>query len=363
MIAYRLPTAGNPDAALSGLLARFLEESRAGAVLAMALTGHSSLPMPALVTRPDQMAACRPLSPAMPVNSARVASRVARHPAGRLILVLRPCEHRALVELAKLKQCDLSAAVILSAECPGRLETSRYLQASSENEDFSAEFLADASLKNEIARSCSSCRDFQPEAADIRICLLGLDAADHLALLPQTARGRELLEGLGLESVDIPDRTEAAAATLAQRQENHHRLLEEIRRTVGNLDGLEKFFGSCINCQNCRVNCPVCYCRDCVFNTDVFDHQPEDYLRRAARGRVKLPTDTTMFHLTRMAHMAHACVGCGACSSACPNGIPVADLFRAVADKVQAAYGYKPGQDQPIPYQVWDEAQGKGSHA
>jgi len=58
-----------------------------------------------------------------------------------------------------------------------------------------------------------------------------------------------------------------------------------------------------------------------------------------------LPADTILFHLTRMLHMAHACVGCGVCSDGCPVGIPVADIFRAVGGRVQARFDYVPGRD------------------
>jgi formate dehydrogenase subunit beta len=64
---------------------------------------------------------------------------------------------------------------------------------------------------------------------------------------------------------------------------------------------------------------------------------------------VRLPSDTLLFHLTRMLHMAHACVGCGMCSDACPVGIPVADLFRAVGQCVQQGFGYLPGRDPDEP--------------
>jgi formate dehydrogenase subunit beta len=79
--------------------------------------------------------------------------------------------------------------------------------------------------------------------------------------------------------------------------------------------------------------------------TDVFDHEPAQYLRWAAhRGAVKLPTDTLFYHLTRLAHMSTACVGCGQCSNACPNDIPLMELFRSVAHRTQAAFGYTAGR-------------------
>ena len=112
------------------------------------------------------------------------------------------------------------------------------------------------------------------------------------------------------------------------------------------LEKLSAYLANCVNCYNCRVACPVCYCRECVFVTDVFDHDPSQYLRWADRkGVVKMPTDTVFYHITRLTHMSTACVGCGQCSNACPNDIPVMELFRMIAHGTQQAFAYEAGQD------------------
>jgi formate dehydrogenase subunit beta len=106
------------------------------------------------------------------------------------------------------------------------------------------------------------------------------------------------------------------------------------------------------------VACPVCYCKECVFVTDVFNHDPSQYLQWANRkGLIKMPTDTLFFHLTRLAHMSTACVGCGQCSNACPNDIPVMELFRTVANTAQQAFGYQAGDhiEQKPPLSVFCE--------
>jgi formate dehydrogenase subunit beta len=45
-----------------------------------------------------------------------------------------------------------------------------------------------------------------------------------------------------------------------------------------------------------------------------------------------------------MVHMSTLCVGCGQCSSACPNGIDVMEMFRSTAAATQARFGYVPGR-------------------
>ena len=65
-----------------------------------------------------------------------------------------------------------------------------------------------------------------------------------------------------------------------------------------------------------------------------------------------MPAEILLYHLTRMTHMSSLCVGCGQCTSACPNDIPLAELFRSVANRVQARFDYHPGraldESQPL---------------
>ena len=124
-------------------------------------------------------------------------------------------------------------------------------------------------------------------------------------------------------------------------------MMEDIGARTDSIVKLNAFFDQCINCYNCRNMCPVCYCKECVFNTDVFNHQPVQYHQWSEKkGLIKMPTDTVFYHLTRMAHMSLACVGCGQCSNACPSDINVFELFKRVAHNTQAAFEYLPGQDE-----------------
>lgn len=50
--------------------------------------------------------------------------------------------------------------------------------------------------------------------------------------------------------------------------------------------------------------------------------------------------------------MSLACVGCGQCTNACPNDIPLTELFRTVAHQTQKAFEYEAGrsleEQQPL---------------
>ncbi|PIP42037.1 MAG: formate dehydrogenase [Desulfobacterales bacterium CG23_combo_of_CG06-09_8_20_14_all_51_8] len=360
-----LKTDGHLSSSVAGFLKKLLTDKIADAVLVAAPTPYSSLPMPTLFTDPDLIEKADPLAPAAPFNSARQAVSVLKHETGkRIALVLRPCEIRALVELAKLKQCVLENTILIGVECLGRMENSAYLEASSQNTGLTQAFYDDPDMQKQICASCAICTRFQPVNADISLCVIGMPVNEAIGLSAETEAGLSILKQLGFETSDAPEgRKDAAGRLLAEREIAKAAAFEATREKTDSIEKFQRYFADCLNCHNCRVACPVCYCRECVFLTDVFAHDPEVLLRRASKkGMVKLPTDTTMFHMTRMAHMAHACVACGHCSSVCPSHIPVADVFIRVANEIQNLYAYEPGRDmiEPIPLLVFDEAGKEG---
>ncbi len=344
---------GATEAAKS-FLARLLDEQIVDCVVVSATTPHSSIPMPLLLTDPVALDSAQPFAPVLPFNSARQAANVLQKHTGKTIaLVLRPCEINALVELSKLNQCVMDHALIIGIDCPGRVENQDYLDISGNPDESSPKLSLDGDFRNKICTACKACIRFIPENCDLSFSLIGADEEKGVWIRTVSEKGTGRFKQLGIKDEPEPAEREPAIAELLKRRKQYRAsLLSETAEKIKDLSAFEKMIGNCINCYNCRTACPVCYCKECVFLTDVFAHEPELLIRRAQKkGSVKLPTDTTMFHFTRLAHIGHACVGCGQCTSACPNHIPVADFFITVSEKVQALYQYRPGEDmdQPIP--------------
>jgi formate dehydrogenase subunit beta len=326
--------------------------------------------MPTLVVDPEKLNGVDPLAPAFPVNAARMVSRLTRRPIdGQVAAMLRPCEIRAFVELVKLKQGRMEDLILVGMDCLGaygNLNYERY--ATGHGKESSLQFVQNAlSGKGtawedfDISPACKACEHPIPENADLAIGLIGVDTKHDVLIKANTPKGEAILRKLELPETAEPEgRKSMINALVAKRIAYRDQMFKETSEATSDLNKLMSYLSKCVNCYNCRVACPVCYCKECVFVTDVFDHDPAQYLRWAKRkGILKMPTDTVFYHLTRLAHMSTACIGCGQCSNACPNHIPVMEIFRTVASFTQKAFKYEAGrsvEDEP-PLSVFREGE------
>ncbi len=347
---------GEAEGALRDFLGKVLGREEVRAVLTPLRLPYQGAVMPVLVSHEDRLEEAELMSPAYPLSGARILSRLTRQEAGGLVAaVLRPCEIRAFVELVKLKQASRDNLILIGIDCAGAFSNDVYKKAAAEDDkgDLARRFRRaayggeDTPAGYETAPACRVCEHITPDGADVLIGLFGADADGEIWLEARTEAGNTLLEGIGLPKGEEPKgRSEAIKVLVGKNRERRDEMFHRTREATDSLEKLASYLASCVNCLNCRVACPVCYCRECVFGTDVFEHEPRQYMNWADRkGAVKMPTDTVFFHLTRMAHMAASCVGCGQCSNACPNDIPVMELFRTVAQRVQEGFEYEPGRD------------------
>ncbi len=323
--------------------------------------------MPSLVTDPERIEDAVPFSPAFPINSARMVSRLSYKASKRkTAVVLRPCEMRAFIELVKLKQGSRQELILIGIDCPKAL-TSSYYAAYTKKDPLEDDAYIEAIFSQKIetlngfqfSTACDTCENPFPVNTDISILLHGVDLSDGMIAESKSDDGRLLLESLKMPEAESPENRDETMMQIKEANSKANKIMmEDIGARTDSIVKLNTFFDQCINCYNCRNMCPVCYCKECVFNTDVFNHQPVQYLQWAEKkGSIKLPTDTVFYHLTRMAHMSHACVGCGQCSNACPSDINVFELFKSVAHDTQAAFEYSPGTDEnePPPLSVFYE--------
>lgn len=287
-----------------------------------------------------------PWFPLMPVNAARSLVFYTFHQESPypVAFIGRPCEIRAVVELAKLEQLKLENILLVGVECVG-VYPQKEAAVSRDVGDRLDEYLNAAksgSIPEGVRESCKLCMHFVPENVDITVSLIG---REQPVLVLHSERAIDLAEELGFQVTEGEERTQAIENLLSEKQKFVQTFEQEFLEKYTGVEGVLSLFSKCIACHNCRSVCPICYCRDCFFDSATFDYEPESYERRVTRqGTVRVPMDTLLFHLGRMTHMATSCVGCGMCEDACPVGIPVSRAFKFVGKEVQALFDYVPGR-------------------
>lgn len=341
---------GELNKELSGLFKGMLESGTVDAVLAPMAHNKKGVRL-TLVTSAAHTAQVDTFAPIAAVSGAKIASSITSRPSGRKIaMVLRSCEIRAVVELVKLKQVNLDDVLLIGMDCLGRYENTDFAKFQ-EQGGTSESFLENARAGKtsmpdfDIVGACKICEFPMADSADMRLCAIGAGRG-RVFIEAVTEKGEEVLSKSGLKPCESPaGRDEAVKKLVAARTEARDRKFAEFRADADNFEQLTNNLAGCVNCYNCRVACPVCYCKECVFITDTFRHTGEQFMMWADEaGMLKMPNDTLFFHLTRMTHMSLFCVGCGQCTSACPNGIDLMPLFRTCAEKTQARFNYLAGR-------------------
>ena len=307
-----------------------------------------------LVTNPEQIQHAAPFVPVLMVNGAKVISSLTEWDPGKTIgAVLRSCEIRALIELVKVKQASLERVVLIGVDCLGTVETGEFEKMVGDNGSLDITgYLGgiSAGKTDHLRKACQVCPYPVPDQASISIGFIGTDLKKGLYF----GASDEIVQQLGLEKSNEPaERGKLVSSIAEEKKKKKEAYLRELKERFKSVEDLLNEFARCKRCYNCRQECPICYCKECVFLTNVFEHKPDQYLKWAQRkGAIKMPYETLLFHLTRLNHMVFSCIECGLCSSACPNDLPVYDLFQYMGKDVQALFEYQPGmkveEDPPI---------------
>ena len=201
---------------------------------------------------------------------------------GKLAVVAKGCDLRALAGLMGESQIKREDVVIIGVSCAGVHRAGIG----------PAEPLTDAT----IANKCRECAVHIPEGADIIV--------GKVPQLPDLSpREKELLDKLD-------------AMSPAERWEFW-----------------KEQFSRCIRCLACRQVCPFCYCEQCLCDKN----------RPQAVESSPRPAGNTAWHIVRAMHLAGRCAGCAECERVCPMDIPLNLLNRKMAQELKELYGHEAG--------------------
>jgi formate dehydrogenase subunit beta len=350
--------------AINSFLESLLEKNLVSALLVPREVPSKDIVVQSLMTNSNGLKEVNVISPVLPVSSARIISEMTRlssykNPVG---VVLRSCEIRALIELVKLKQASLDNLLIIGVDCLGTYSVSDYQnlckQGNSPSDELLRKFKEGGGEDTKLRKACQVCEYPIPSNADLVIGLVGVDFEKNILLKSCTEKGEKILEKFSFPEFNQSKREEPVSKYLSKKIEQRDTLFSEMKRELNGWENLLSILSTCIHCHNCMRVCPICYCRECFFESPTFEFDSEKYLMWAKRkGSIKMPRDTTLFHLGRMSHMATSCVGCGLCEQACPSNIPLLKIFKTVSYNVQQIFNYVPGRDleEPLPLTTFKE--------
>ena len=269
-------------------------------------------------------------------------------------LIARPCDTRALIELAKIKQVNLDNLFIIGIEDRGMLPKAGREMRSIKDVDATKivkEKVGDNGLivKMEdgrtkelnltVAENCLRCYRKIPVVADLTISDLGIPIdSEEIILKVFSERGNEVVEKSNLDKKPLSDDIKSTHSTkyneiIEKAKEKRAKDLED----WANVPQEEKieWLNKCTGCGTCIRGCPVCYCVDCI-------------LMKKKKDKA---IDNLTYQLTRIAHDADRCVECGNCDNNCPQNLPLSLYFQSLNEAFKEKFGYEAGMSlEDIPF-------------
>ncbi|MFX1259754.1 MAG: Coenzyme F420 hydrogenase/dehydrogenase, beta subunit C-terminal domain [Promethearchaeota archaeon] len=269
-------------------------------------------------------------------------------------LIARPCDTRALIELAKIKQINLENLFILAIEDRGMVPSaSREIKKIKDIDPTKVikEKVGDkgllvkmdnGSVKEldiEVSENCLRCYRKIPVIADLSISDIGISIdSDEIILKVYSDKGMELLEKSKIGKKELPNDVKTAhlekmTKIIEEAKIKRAKDLEEWAK-VPQKEKLE-MLQKCTMCGMCIRGCPVCYCIDCILT----------------KKRKEKQINKETYQLTRIAHVADRCIECGNCFNNCPQNLPLSLYFMSLNEAFKDKFNYCPGESvDDIPF-------------
>ncbi len=338
---------GNTVAAVRRFLGNLLEEGIAEWLLAPTEVIPGAIPETMVMSGDQPVASINPLLPVMSGNAAiHLRDSMQSIPSGKFAAVLRPCEVRAVIEMAKLDQIDLDRLIIIGLDCLATYDEGYYNDVTASHTDDPHWLMHEAlrfAARGQIApfrfrQACQFCDRPAPDysAVDILLGVIGVDARQKVLVIAHERDDAQLKLQRITDRIATERETverEVAVWTLAQRRKQAaDRKLDEMGLTGGSLAGIMGYLASCTLCGECLDACPLC---------------SEDLKALMAQGQMGF-----LSALVKQSQRLVSCSACGMCQAHCPEDIPLAAISRALSEPMHQRMHYLPGRDvhEPLPW-------------
>jgi formate dehydrogenase subunit beta len=309
-----LHTHGDPLGALQKFVKTLWEQSSLDAMVVAPGNGKFVL------ESPDELEHVNPFQPLMKLNTARlVVDTAIKEPGKRLGAMLRPCEMRALNEMAARGAIRREDVLVICTDCLGTFPADEYEWRT----ERSAKGLTKETLQfapqggisaYRYRPACQMCAEPGATEGDVNVGVFGLPVRQSLlvnAFIDNSAL-KSITDGLATE-----DLVSKRGQTLAKISERHVRTGERVLKSLeenlpADLQDLLVQFESCGDCQACMNVCPICSVDEPRRNTD---------------GSL-VREDVVNWLLS--------CAGCGMCEQSCPQHQPLSAVFSHIREQIEA---------------------------
>lgn len=287
------------------------------------LTGMAGMILPSdkknelrVVDTPSKLGEFNPFQPLMLMNIAGLVPVVLQdHPDGRYGILLRPCELRALNEVAERKEIKPERLLTICVDCLGTFPDEEFewrAARKGSDEGLTREALQFAPQGGIAAyryrAACQMCVSPGAGSADINLGVIGLPVRQSILVDGQT----DLLDWSQITDKPadpaLSNRRDVMLSKLVEvHSQTRDRVLSGLAEVLpANVDVLLDQFDDCGNCQSCMEACPIC--------TATPPHRTSDghYERQDV---VEWLVD---------------CAGCGMCEQSCPKHLPLSIIFTHV---------------------------------
>ena len=159
---YELPINDDAPKTVNELLRGWLENGKISAVIAMQETPSGKSAFPAMISDPVVMNT-NVFAPLLPVSTGTMVSRLTKRRGFTepVAVVLRSCELRALIELVKLHQADLTNVILVGVDCPGTFPMNTYSSYPGAGNPTEA-VLTDGQAAKYMRNACLNCNPIKP---------------------------------------------------------------------------------------------------------------------------------------------------------------------------------------------------------
>jgi len=300
----------------------------------------------------------------------------------KIAVVCKPCDARAIIELAKRTQINMDNLTLIGLNCTGTLPSATAKQMFREEfgvntADIIREDLEEGKLTitlkdgtekqkdlDELEQkgygrreNCRRCDINIPIMADVACGKWGTDGKKATFVELCSEKGSDLIQK-AIEAGYIEVEKPESGAIESRKKRNEEEILlarkwqEKDFASLKEMSTEDKFsywlgeFSHCIKCYGCRDACPICYCKDCILEAD-----------REIIAPGEIPPDI-MFPMIRSVHVMDSCVNCGQCQDTCSMDLPLARLIFMLNRELGDIFKNEPGMDvnAPIPLKsVTDE--------